>query len=263
MAGILRKVWNKTNWGLVNLLGMNFNRLGSTLVNSPRFVGELLAYRRRARGSEFPLRMKEISPLLHDASSQAGYVDGHYFLQDIWMAQQIKAAAPGKHYDIGSRIDGFISHLLVFMPVTVIDIRPLAIEAPGLEFLQSDATKLALPDQSVESISTLHAIEHFGLARYGDTLDPEDWKTALAELQRVLRPGGRLYLSVPVGRQRVVFNSHRVFDPRTIIQALPELELVRFAAINDQERLVDPARPEELAQANYGCGLFVFTRPPA
>ncbi|HWF86113.1 MAG TPA: hypothetical protein VG222_14745 [Vicinamibacterales bacterium] len=50
---------------------------------------------------------------------------GHYFHQDLWVAKRIYAARPAAHVDIGSRIDGFVAHLLTFMPVTVIDVRPL------------------------------------------------------------------------------------------------------------------------------------------
>ena len=49
-----------------------------------------------------------------------------YFIQDIWAAQRIYKKKPNEHIDIGSRVDGFVSHLMVFMKVKVIDIRPLS-----------------------------------------------------------------------------------------------------------------------------------------
>ncbi len=50
---------------------------------------------------------------------------GHYFHQDLWAAKKIFKRRPMTHVDIGSRVDGFVAHLLVFMPVTAVDIRYL------------------------------------------------------------------------------------------------------------------------------------------
>ena len=74
-------------------------------------------------------------------------------------------------------------------------------------------------DGSLESLSTLHAVEHFGLGRYGDPIHPDGWRRAAEALARVLAPGGRLYFSVPIGRERLVFNAHRVFSPERCLRA--------------------------------------------
>ncbi|EPB67961.1 hypothetical protein ANCCEY_12944 [Ancylostoma ceylanicum] len=55
------------------------------------------------------------------------------------------------------------------------------------------------------------SIEHSGLGRYGDPLDPigdlrEVWKTAC-----LLKPGGHFYLGLPRGQDGVRFNVHRVY----------------------------------------------------
>jgi hypothetical protein len=63
--------------------------------------------------------------MLLDYSSQAGVAGGHYFFQDLWAARKIFAVHPEKHFDIGSRIDGFVAHVLSFMAVSMMDIRPL------------------------------------------------------------------------------------------------------------------------------------------
>jgi len=110
------------------------------------------------------------------------------------------------------RVDGFISHLLVFMDVEVIDIWPLKSALPELHFIQDDATELCqLADNSIESLSSLHAAEHLGLGQYGDPINPDAYRTFIAALVRVLAPGGRLYFAVPVGKERLEFNAHRIF----------------------------------------------------
>ncbi len=228
---------------------------------SPRFIGEAIAYRRAQDGKSFPLTWDTLFPILTDYTESAGDARGHYFHQDLWAARRIFERHPTRHVDIGSRIDGFIAHLLVFMPVEVVDIRPLTSHVEGLEFVREDATTLArFADGSVDSISSLHAIEHFGLGRYGDPIDPNGHLAAMTALARVLAPGGRLYFSVPIGRERLVFNANRVFSPRTVVSAFASLELVAFSAVDDAGQFVSDASIDAFETAEGSCGLFEFTK---
>jgi hypothetical protein len=214
-----------------------------------------------ARETSFRLSLRDAEPILGDYRADAGVASGHYFHQDLWAARRIFDRRPQRHVDVGSRIDGFIAHVLTFMPVTVVDIRPLRSRAAGLTFLQGDACNLAsMGTASVESLSSLHALEHIGLGRYGDPVDPHACFTAMSELARVLAPGGRLYVGLPVGRERVRFNSERIFDPRTVIRGFSGLRLLDIKAVNDTGDLVDAPDVAALARASYSCGLFEFTK---
>ena len=225
----------------------------------PHFLRDAAAYR-RAQTGKFPLRIPRLMPILGDRYESAGGL-GHYFHQDLWAARKIHARGPASHIDIGSRLDGFVAHLLVYMPVTSIDVRPLSSAVSGLTFMQEDATTLrSLADGSVESISSLHAVEHFGLGRYGDPIDPDGPFKMMRALTRVLRPGGRAYFSVPVGRERLEFNAHRVFSPRTVLEGFAGLRLVSFAAVDDRGELVDPCAIERVEGAEYACGLFELVK---
>ena len=117
------------------------------------------------------------------------------------------------------------------MPVTIVDIRELRSAVSGLDFVHADPTSLRqFDDGSIESLWSLHAVEHFGLGRYGDPVDPQAPFKVMEAFARVLAPGGSLYFSVPVGRERLVFNAHRIFAPSTIISALDGLKLLSFSA---------------------------------
>jgi len=226
----------------------------------PRFLREARQYA-RAQGARFPLRWTDVQPVLGDYRAQAGRARGHYFHQDLWAARRIHAVRPRMHVDVGSRVDGFVAHVLTFMPVTVVDIRPLESDVDGLTFLQGDACRLdGFATGSVPSASSLHAVEHVGLGRYGDPIDPDGWSAALAELSRIVEPGGRLYLGVPVGRERLEFNAHRVFDPRTIVGALPAMRLERFDGVDDGDRFVRSPGLDAFAGARFACGLFEFSK---
>jgi SAM-dependent methyltransferase len=227
----------------------------------PRYRAELARYREQARGTRFSLEAGRRAPILTDYDAEAGIARGHYFHQDLWAARRVFAARPKRHVDIGSRVDGFGAHVLSFMPLTIVDIRPLESAIEGLTFIQGDATNLSsIPDGSVESLSSLHAVEHIGLGRYGDTVDADGWRKALGEMRRVLAPGGRLYLSVPIGRERVEFNSHRVFNPRTIVDAMAPLELAAFHAVDDGDQMRTNADLDAFGTANFSCGMFEFVK---
>jgi hypothetical protein len=247
---------------LAFLFGFFPRTLLGTVKGIPYFLRTLRKYQRLNRNPSFSISLRNLFPILSDRGAGAGVAEGHYFHQDLWAARKIFERAPGRHIDIGSRIDGFVAHLLVFMPVTVIDIRPLDSGTSKLSFIQDDATKLAqIESDSIVSLSSLHAAEHFGLGRYSDPIDPLACFDFMNALQRVLEPGGRLYFSVPVGRQRVEFNAHRVFAPETIVESFPKLRLVSFSYVGDEGSLYLDAELAFAGRCHYGCGLFEFTKP--
>jgi hypothetical protein len=216
---------------------------------------------RSVASDRFPLRLSHLQPMVLDYARPAGIGDVQYFFQDLWAARKIFAVRPKRHFDIGSRIDGFVAHVLCFMPVYLIDIRPLTYNIPDLTFVQADATNLAgVADDSVESLSCLHAAETFGLGRYTDSIDPDACFKVMAAMQRVLRPGGRLYFSVPVGTERVEFNAQRIFDPRTILATFSGLRLLNFAAVDDSRVFHPEADPDAFTHARSACGMFEFTK---
>ena len=67
--------------------------------------------------------------------------------------------------------------------------------------------------RNVDFIFTFSSLEHNGLGRYGDPLDPAGDLKDVEMLSCVIKPGGLLYLGVPVGPDAVVFNAHRIYGP--------------------------------------------------
>ncbi|MGE0325253.1 MAG: DUF268 domain-containing protein [Polyangiaceae bacterium] len=246
------------------LVGIDLSRFVRTLRGVPRFSRDLIRFREESSaGSDaFPLKYRDLLPMLTDFDEEAGVGGGQYFFQDLWAARRVFAARPARHVDVGSRIDGFVTHLLTFMQVEVVDIRPLTSTVDGLTFIQADATSLSgIESGSVPSLSSLHAVEHFGLGRYGDPISPEGWRQGMGALARVLAPQGRLYFSVPVGRERLRFNAQRVFDPRRVVDTFGELEFVGMGGIDDAGRFLAECSLDDLRNAHNACGLFEFRKP--
>ena len=248
-------------WHLFLFLGFDPRRLLKSIGGIPVFIRDLARYKRMSPRPSFCIRWLDLYPVLDERQESAGAIGGHYFHQDLWAARKIHRQGPERHIDIGSRIDGFVAHVLTFIPVTLIDIRPVQSTVPGLEFVQDDATQLqSFDDGSIVSLSSLHAAEHFGLGRYSDPIEPDACFRFMKSLQRTLRPGGRLYFSVPIGRERVDFNAHRVFAPETILTTFSGLSLLSFSYVDDAGQLHEDRNPTAIPQIEYGCGLFEFTK---
>ena len=85
----------------------------------------------------------------------------------------------------------------------------------------------------------------------------------------MLHPGGTLYLSTPIGQERVEFNANWVFDPRTILRCANEagMTLQKLIVITPdnggQETLFDSTALAELALQRYQLGLFIFKKTNA
>lgn len=176
-----------------------------------------LASASQMRGLGSVSNIARLEPILTDdtPNSQAGTFTGHYFHQDLVVANYIFKRRPALHVDIGSRVDGFISHLLAFEQQTLFgDIRPIESSHASLETFVIDLAK-PLPEMlsgKFNSVSSLHAVEHIGLGRYGDNINPEGHIKAITNLKDMLTPYGFLYLSFPTGPSRVEFNSQRVLS---------------------------------------------------
>jgi SAM-dependent methyltransferase len=225
----------------------------------PFFVRNLIAYQ-RSRNDDFPISLSDLYYTSHERFAPAGSARGHYFHQDLWAARQLYERRVKRHVDVGSRVDGFVAHILPFCDVEYVDIRPLDVRIPGLVFRAGSLMAMPFETGSIPSLSSLHVIEHVGLGRYGDPIDPSGYRLAAAELARVLAPGGTLLIGTPVGRERLCFDAHRVFDPERIVKVFEPLRLRTFALVEEEGGLDPDPSFESARRHEYACGLFVFEK---
>lgn len=214
--------------------------------------------------SNFDIQERYMWPIIKDKYAFAGAI-GNYFWQDLWAARLVVKTAVKRHFDIGSRLDGFIAHLLAAdIEVTMIDVREFPGEVEHLHTIVDDATSLhQISDESIESMSALCSLEHFGLGRYGDPIDPEACFKCFENIQRKLKKGGRLYISLPIGKERVEFNAHRVFYASTIVDCFSALRLEEFSCACDGkiEYNVDIHKYDnDVHNGEYRYGLFLFVK---
>lgn len=236
-------------------------RGGGPFAGVAAYIRDARRYRSLPNETPFQFSLLDSFPFLYDRAEASGSVPRHYFHQDLWAARKVRQSGVAVHYDFASRLDGFVAHCLAFCRVRMFDIRPLDVPIEGLEFVKADVTSMPhIASSSIESASSLHALEHIGLGRYGDAVDPEGYRKAISELVRVVAPGGSLYIGLPIGRQRLEFNAMRVFDPLHVVECFSGCELVEFCAIDDENRFVSETTPEAFRAARYSCGLFHFLK---
>jgi hypothetical protein len=255
----------KLNWLLSSQLGFDARHFLRSLTSIPHFLRDWNTFRKH----NSPSCRLALMPCLHDWYEEGGATESEYFWQDLLVARMIFEAKPAIHVDVGSRVDGFVTNIASFREIEVLDVRPITARVPGVVFRQADLMRPVTLGSAMgycDSLSCLHAIEHFGLGRYGDTIDPEGYRHGITNMALLLKPGGRFYLSTPIGEERVEFNANRVFDPRTIIQCaeINGLRLETLTVIGRGGKVAQAPLTEEslieLAQARYNLGIFVFTK---
>ena len=258
----------KKYYNYLRLLGFDPEKAVNTIRGLPPFMSDYFKLKKQIEYSNNDFPVKEFNFCLEDRLAESGTIELHYFHQDLLIARRIFLNHPIKHVDVGSRIDGFVAHVASYREIEVFDIRPLDKHIPNIKFIQVDFTK-EIEEGLVnycDSISCLHALEHFGLGRYGDTIDYYGYLKGLNNLNQIVTTGGKLYISVPMGEQRIEFNAHRVFSLSFLLSILKEnYSIDQFSYINDNNELFENS---ELSEENimknfnchYGCAIFELTK---
>ncbi len=263
---------------LLKYFGINPIAPIQNLIGTPKYLmnlSKLYLQIKKSSGkySKFPSAVKFSKPLpeIYDPQKESGSASGHYYHQDLLVANKIFKKSPEIHLDIASRIDGFVSHLLSFEQKLLIgDIRPLDIKNENCDFIQinlldeNECSKL----KKFKSISCLHAIEHMGLGRFGDPIDYLGHLKAINNLSKLLSVSGILYLSHPLGQKgRIQFNAHRIISLGEAFEIFRNCNLTveEFAYVDDKGDLY---KINDLTQIDYknsfylnhGCAIWTLKK---
>jgi len=231
----------------------NIKRWQNEIVNWNKFWKSYGQYQKLASEKESIL-LQNLYPCLDDDSVET-YIEPIYFYQDCWAFEKIVQQHPSKHIDIGSH-HKYVALLSKVLPVTMVDIRPLSLPLKNLNFKEGSILNLPFEDNSIESLSSLCVVEHIGLGRYGDSLDPSGSEKAMLEIQRVLKSGGYCYFSVPIlgNINTVFFNAHRSFSENYIENCFSLCKVI------DKMYIYGNSFQKNREDENFGIGLYQFQK---
>lgn len=224
---------------------------------SPFIVIDYIKFKKQD-DARFSLKFSDIYPCIRDKTIKTNF-DAHYIYHTSWAARKVKEINPEKHVDISSSLY-FSGILSAFIPVDFYDYRPADLHLSGLKSGHADLAKLPFTDNSIHSLSCMHTVEHIGLGRYGDFIDPEGDLKAISELKRVLAAKGSLLFVVPLGKPRIEFNAHRIYSYEQIYSYFPELILKEFSLITDDGKFIQNTTKSDADKQSYGCGCFWFMK---
>ena len=226
---------------------------------SLNFKKEFLKFKKLSKKDDrFNLNWQDNHPCLNDNTEKTKF-DTHYIYHPAWAARILAKVKPEKHIDISSTLH-FCSIVSAFVPVEFYDLRPAKLNLNNLTSKQANITSLPFENENVKSLSCMHTIEHIGLGRYGDKLDPNGDLKAIKELKRVLSVNGNLLFVVPIGKPKMMFNAHRIYSYRQIIEYFKDLNLIEFSLVTDSGEFIENSNKETADKQKYGCGCFWFKK---
>lgn len=98
--------------------------------------------------------------------------------------------------------------------ITTIEYRRIDCRIPGLTVLTPD--EYARQPRAFDVAVSISSLEHDGLGRYGDPINPRGDLQSMQKLRQLLKPDGLLLLAVPVGPDALVWNAQRIYGRRRL-----------------------------------------------
>ena len=144
----------------------------------------------------------------------------------------------------------------------------------GVRYVRRDIMAVEF-DEPFDYILNISTVEHVGLGRYGDPLDPDGDLKAMRRLKKWMRLDGDgvMILTIPVGTDAVVGHYHRVYGaarlPR-LLEGYASLQERYWAKADDDSRWLPCAKERALAEVpgqvpdpnilylSYALGGFVL-----
>ena len=223
----------------------------------PFILRSFISFKSKDKSKRFSISFFDIFPCLFENIPYTSF-DTHYVYHTAWAARKVNEINSDVHVDISSSLY-FSSILSAFKKVKFYDFRPAKLNLSNLESSRANLLNLHFEDNSIDSLSCMHTVEHVGLGRYGDQIDPDGDIKAVKELSRVVSKGGSLLFVVPIGKPKIEFNAHRIYSYDMVINMFPDFSIKEFSLIPDNalsSGMIYDATKEDSDKQNHGCGCF-------
>lgn len=229
-------------------------------------IAEYLAYMReqfsradayraaRAEGSVFETIRDRSTP--HRITPQQA--------QFLFASNALVRIAPKQINDIASHRDWLIG-VGAGIKLHTLDVRDADVRLLSEQVWLGRAEELPWGGESVECLTSLCSIEHFGLGAYGDPFDTHGDYKAVSEMIRVLRPGGSLVLTTTVNLTHsfATFNIHRIYELEALRSMFTGLEIVeeQFFSMRQRKFITEDQIVSGMAPRRFDLYLLWARKP--
>ena len=178
-----------------------------------------------------------------------------------WIFSKLNFSQKGKILDVGW-LESTISLSLATagFSVTGIDIRKGDIEHPNITARVEDICCTTLRENTFDTVILLSTLEHIGLeSMYGSVDKKSSDQKAILSCLRVLKPGGKLLITTPVGAIASRNNFMRVYTPSSLRKILrtAQIDSMTFFVPNDDRTLWREVNEKELVHVTgFGVALI-------
>lgn len=220
-----------------------------------RFISSFLDFNKKALKQNQELaKIKYIKTALHETKKNH-IIDSHLIYHMAWAMNSLQKIKPKQHTDFGSNLY-FVTMATAICPIDFYDIRTVNVKLNNLKTHKFDIRSLKLLDNSVNSLSCLHVLEHVGLGRYNDPIDPKGDEKVIHEINRILKPNSDLLIVVPVGKPKIRFNAHRIYSYVQIEKLFHQFTIKEFSLVDDKGNYYENAPVSYVKKQKFGCGCF-------
>jgi SAM-dependent methyltransferase len=134
-------------------------------------------------------------------------------------------------------------------------------------FVQGNLEHMPFDNDFFDIITAVSTIEHIGLGRYGDLISPHGDKTAVEEIRRIVKPGGKVIVTIPCGKDTICYSREgvplgRVYSSTSLVELLSGFKILEMsyivkkkgiwlpASMSEAEREVRYAKAEKVAMTS-------------
>jgi len=161
----------------------------------------------------------------------------HYEETDGWLYQAMdKYSVANQHIlVIGSEEPCYEAVAIAYGAdnVTMVEYQKVTSQHPKLKTMT--VSEFENDDNLFDASISISSVEHSGLGRYGDELDPNGDIKAMKVLLDKTRVGGLCFLAVPMGKDEILWNAHRVYGRIRFNRLIDGWEIVESFGFIDSD----------------------------
>jgi len=167
----------------------------------------------------------------------------HYPETDLWLYEALEkyheSVENKKALIIGSEEPCYEACVLHYGAREVMMVEYQKVSSTHPQITTVKAEEFSRMTEKYDIVISISSVEHSGLGRYGDPINPDGDIEAMGDLYHNLKPGGLCFLAVPIGRDQIIWNAHRVYGKNRLPKLIEKFELLETFGLIESDYDVD------------------------